>query len=64
MIWDIKVCYILQIWVGQVKYFTLITEHKLEADFGGIILGDFESASFRMSGGYGFGFNDWLVEQD
>ena len=24
-------------------------------------MGDFESSSYRVSGGYGFGFNDWLV---
>ena len=26
----------------------------------GIIIGDFESSSYRVSGGYGFGIRDWL----
>ena len=46
-------------WSGEIFYFDYGTQ--VEADQGGIIIGDFESASFRMSGGYGFGFNDWLV---
>ena len=48
-------------WVGQVRYFILIMEHKFNQTKRCCNLGDFESSSYRVSGGYGFGIGDWLV---
>ena len=45
-------------WSSEIFYFNYGTQ--TQADSGGIIIGDFESASFRLSGGYGFGIGDWL----
>ena len=42
----------------EISYFNYGTQ--IEANSGGIILGDFESSSYRVSGGYGFGIGDWL----
>ena len=46
-------------WSSEIFYFDYGSQ--IEADVNGHILGDFESSSYRVSGGYGFGFNDWLV---
>ena len=46
-------------WSSEIFYFNYGTQ--IEADTGGIIIGDFESSSYRISGGYGFGIRDWLV---
>ena len=43
----------------EIFYFNYGTQ--IQADQYGVVLGDFESSSFRVSGGYGFGFRDWLV---
>ena len=45
-------------WAGELFYFDYGTQ--TEADQGGIIIGDFESASYRISGGYGFQIKDWM----
>ncbi len=45
-------------WSSEIFYFNYGTQ--IEANSGGIILGDFESSSYRVSGGYGFGIGDWL----
>jgi len=45
-------------WSSEIFYFNYGTQ--TEADSGGIIIGDFESSSYRVSGGYGFGIGDWL----
>ena len=45
-------------WSSEIFYFNYGTQ--IEADTGGIIIGDFESSSYRVSGGYGFGIGDWL----
>ena len=45
-------------WSSEIFYFNYGTQ--IEADQGGIIIGDFESSSYRVSGGYGFGIGDWL----
>jgi len=45
-------------WSSEIFYFNYGTQ--IEADQGGIIIGDFESASFRLSGGYGFQIKDWM----
>ena len=45
-------------WSTEIFYFNYGTQ--IEADQGGIIIGDFESSSYRVSGGYGFGIGDWL----
>ena len=45
-------------WSSEIFYFNYGTQ--IEADSGGIIIGDFESSSYRVSGGYGFGIGDWL----
>ena len=46
-------------WSSEIFHFNYGTQ--VEADEFGVVLGDFESSSYRVSGGYGFGFNDWLV---
>ena len=46
-------------WSGEIFYFNY--GEQTEADQGGIILGDFDSSSFRMSGGWGFQLGDWLM---
>jgi hypothetical protein len=43
----------------EIFYFNYGTQ--IQSDQYGVVLGDFESSSFRVSGGYGFGFRDWLV---
>ena len=45
-------------WSTEIFYFNYGTQ--IEADQGGIIIGDFESSSYRVSGGYGFEIRDWL----
>ena len=45
-------------WSSEIFYFDYGTQ--TQADSGGIIIGDFESSSYRVSGGYGFGIGDWL----
>ena len=45
-------------WSSELFYFNYGTQ--VEADQGGIIIGDFESSSYRVSGGYGFRIGDWL----
>ena len=45
-------------WSSEIFYFNYGTQ--IEANSGGIILGDFESSSYRVSGGYGFGIGDWM----
>ena len=45
-------------WSTEIFYFNYGTQ--IEADQGGIIIGDFESSSYRVSGGYGFGIGDWM----
>ena len=45
-------------WSSEIFHFNYGTQ--VEADQGGIIIGDFESSSYRVSGGYGFGIGDWL----
>ena len=45
-------------WSSEIFYFNYGTQ--IEADQVGIIMGDFESSSYRVSGGYGFGIGDWL----
>ena len=45
-------------WSSEIFYFNYGTQ--VESDQGGIIIGDFESSSYRVSGGYGFGIGDWL----
>ena len=45
-------------WSSEIFYFNYGTQ--TQADSGGIIIGDFESSSYRVSGGYGFGIGDWL----
>jgi hypothetical protein len=45
-------------WSSEIFYFNY--GNQIEADQGGIIIGDFESSSYRVSGGYGFGIGDWL----
>ena len=46
-------------WSSEIFYFNYGTQ--VQADQFGVVIGDFESSSYRVSGGYGFGFNDWLV---
>ena len=46
-------------WSSEIFYFNYGTQ--VQSDQYGVVLGDFESSSYRVSGGYGFGFNDWLV---
>ena len=46
-------------WSSEIFYFNYGTQ--VQADQYGVVLGDFESSSYRVSGGYGFGFRDWLV---
>ena len=46
-------------WSSEIFYFNY--GEQTQADQGGIILGEFESSSYRISGGWGFGFRDWLV---
>ena len=43
----------------EIFYFNYGTQ--IQSDQYGVVLGDFESASFRISGGWGFGYRDWLV---
>ena len=45
-------------WSSEIFYFNYGTQQQ--SDKFGIILGDFESSSFRISGGYGFGIKDWM----
>ena len=45
-------------WSSEIFYFNYGTQQQ--SDQFGIILGDFESSSFRISGGYGFGIKDWM----
>ena len=45
-------------WSSEIFYFNYGTQQQ--SDQFGIILGDFESSSYRVSGGYGFGIGDWL----
>ena len=45
-------------WSSEISYFNYGTQQQ--SDQFGIILGDFESSSFRISGGYGFGIKDWM----
>ena len=46
-------------WSSEIFYFNYGTQ--VQSDQYGVVLGDFESASFRISGGWGFGYKDWLV---
>jgi len=46
-------------WSSEIFYFDYGSQ--TQSDQYGVILGDFDSASFRVSGGYGFEFKDWLV---
>ena len=46
-------------WSSELFYFNY--GEQTQSDQYGVILGDFESASFRISGGWGFGYKDWLV---
>ena len=45
-------------WSSELFYFDY--GNQIEADINGLVIGDFESASYRVSGGYGFGIGDWL----
>ena len=45
-------------WSSEIFYFNYGTQQQ--SDQFGIILGDFESSPFRISGGYGFGIKDWM----
>ena len=45
-------------WSSEIFYFNYGTQQQ--SDKFGIVLGDFESSSYRVSGGYGFGIRDWL----
>ena len=45
-------------WSSEIFYFNY--GEQTQADQGGIIIGDFESSSYRVSGGYGFEIRDWL----
>ena len=45
-------------WSSEIFYFNY--GEQTQADQGGIILGEFESSSYRISGGYGFEIRDWL----
>tara|TARA_B100000131_G_scaffold135194_1_gene131824 strand:- start:36 stop:890 length:855 start_codon:yes stop_codon:yes gene_type:complete len=45
-------------WSSEIFYFDYGSQ--IEADLGGIIIGDFESSSYRISGGYGFQIKDWM----
>ena len=45
-------------WSSEIFYFNYGTQQQ--SDKFGIVLGDFESSSYRVSGGYGFGIGDWL----
>ena len=45
-------------WSSEIFYFNYGTQQQ--SDKFGIVLGDFESSSFRISGGYGFGIKDWM----
>jgi len=45
-------------WSSEIFYFNYGTQQQSDVD--GIILGDFESASYRISGGYGFAIKDWM----
>ena len=46
-------------WSSEIFYFNYGTQ--VEADQYGVVLGDFESSSYRVSGGYGFEIGDWLI---
>ena len=46
-------------WSSEIFYFDYGSQ--TQADTGGIILGDFESYSYRISGGYGFQVKDWML---
>ena len=46
-------------WSSEIFYFNYGTQ--TQSDQYGVVLGDFDSSSFRVSGGYGFEFKDWLV---
>ena len=46
-------------WSSEIFYFNYGTQQQ--SDKFGIVLGDFESSSYRVSGGYGFGIGDWLL---
>jgi hypothetical protein len=46
-------------WSSEIFYFDYGSQ--TQADTGGIILGDFESYSYRISGGYGFQVKDWMM---
>ena len=45
-------------WSSELFYFDY--GNQIEADINGLVLGDFDSSSYRISGGYGFGIKDWL----
>ena len=45
-------------WSSEIFYFNYGTQQQ--SDKFSIVLGDFESSSFRISGGYGFGIKDWM----
>ena len=45
-------------WSSEIFYFNY--GEQTQADQGGIIIGEFESSSYRISGGYGFEIRDWL----
>ena len=45
-------------WSGEIFYFDYGTQ--VEADQSGLILGDFNATSYRLSGGYGFAIKDWM----
>ena len=45
-------------WSSEIFHFSYGSQ--VEADEYGIVLGDFESSSYRISGGYGFSIKDWM----
>ena len=45
-------------WSSELFYFDYGTQ--IEANEGGLILGDFNATSYRISGGYGFQIKDWM----
>ena len=45
-------------WSSELFYFDYGTQ--IEANEGGLILGDFNATSYRLSGGYGFAIKDWM----
>ena len=45
-------------WSSEIFHFSYGSQ--VEADEYGIVLGDFESSSYRISGGYGFAIKDWM----